>query len=55
MLKRLHQTLNTFEMLPVDIWTEAVVLEPSHMDTLGCARSDKRMDLCEGVKESAWP
>lgn len=54
-LKRLHQTLNTFEMLPADIWTEAVVLEPSHMDTPGCTRSDKMMGLWESVKESARP
>ena len=43
--KRLLQTLSSSEMLPVDIWTMAEVLEPSHMDILGYKRSYELTDL----------
>ncbi|TNN64885.1 hypothetical protein EYF80_024883 [Liparis tanakae] len=33
------------EMLPVDIWTTAGVLQPSHMDVLGYKLTNKLLDL----------
>lgn len=49
--KIIPPTLNTSEMIPVDIWTMAMVLQPSQMDTLGYKMTYELIDFWKVSKD----